>query len=220
MKQAIILLYIVGFLGCAKSLESTVTAKNGSSCTVEKTTAGAIIKCDDGTFSEIKNGSDGKDGKNGAVGATGSSGATGAAGASGASCTTQQTNTGIKVTCGATTSLISNGQSCSVQQASNGAIVTCGSSSAVILNGKDAAPSTSIGIASYVYPCGKNEFANDEIFLRLTDGNLLGLYDGGPNLDRLALLSPGNYVTSDRDGCKKCYFTITNDLKITNERVQ
>jgi len=206
MIKAIIVL--LALTGCAKSLESTVTAKNGSSCTVEKTTTGAVIKCDDGTFSEIKNGQ------------AGASGAAGATGAAGASCTTQQTSTGIKVTCGATTSLISNGQSCSVQQASNGAIVTCGSSSAVILNGKDAAPSTSIGIASYVYPCGKNEFANDEIFLRLTDGNLLGLYDGGPNLDRLALLSPGNFVTTDRDGCKKCYFTITNDLKIVNERIQ
>lgn len=208
MKKTIAFLYIVGLFGCAKTLEATVVAKDGNSCTVAKTNDGAVISCTDGTFTNIKNGQ------------AGASGAAGAAGAAGQSCTTQQTSTGIKVTCGATTSLISNGQSCSVQQASNGAIVTCGASSAVILNGKDAAPSTSIGIASYVYPCGKNEFANDEIFLRLTDGNLLGLYDGGPNLDRLALLSPGGYVTTDRDGCKKCYFTITNDLKIVNERIQ
>lgn len=115
-----------------------------------------------------------------------------------------------------------DGESCTVTQLSNGALIKCGSESAVVYNGEDGEDgedaTSAIGIASYIKPCGQ-EFNNDEIFLRLTDGNILALYDGGPNLDRLVLLAPGNYITTDRNSSHTCHFTVTPELELTNQYV-
>lgn len=137
-----------------------------------------------------------------------------------------------------------NGTSCSVSQLSNGVRITCGNTVQDLYdgrNGTDGLPgavgatgavgpmgppgpqgqpgtnalANAIGIASYIYPCGR-EFNNDEIFLRLTDGKILALYDGGANLDRLVLLAPGNYVTTDRVGNQVCNITVANDLTLTS----
>ncbi len=141
-----------------------------------------------------------------------------------------------------------NGSSCSVSNLSNGARITCGNTSQDLYdgrNGTNGAPgavgpqgavgpvgpqgpqgepgenalANAIGIASYIRPCG-NEFDNDEIFLRMTDGNILALYDGGPHEDRLVLLAPGNYITTDRNKNRTCHFTVNSNLQLVNERVQ
>lgn len=140
----------------------------------------------------------GKDGASGATGATGQKGDTGPIGPSGA-----------------------NGKNCTVKQLSNGAIISCpDGSSAAIYNGKDGedgedAPKV-IGIHSYIKPC-LDEFANDEIFIRLTDGNILAVYDGGPHEDRLVLVAPGDYITTDRDRNKTCHLNVDQYLNVKDE---
>jgi len=112
-----------------------------------------------------------------------------------------------------------DGKSCNVTQLENGALIQCETSSAVIYNGTDGkdgqTPSVPIGISSYIKPCGE-EFDNDEILLRLTDGKILALYDGGNYLSRLVLLAPGSYITTDRTGTHRCTFTVNADYSISN----
>lgn len=200
MKQILLTAIVITLLmGCNKQNdEATITANNGtngSSCSVEQLTSGSKITCSDGTFAYVYNGAD----------AT--------------SCSVKGNSTGATVTCGNSTVNLFNGvagSSCSIKDTANGALITCGNSSAAIYDGQNG--TTTIGIAGYIKPCG-DEFPNDEIFLRLTDNNILGLYDGGPHEDRLALLAPGNYQTTDRNKNNTCHFTVTDKLEITNERV-
>lgn len=121
-----------------------------------------------------------------------------------------------------------NGTSCTINKEGNAATITCGNSSAVVVDGSKgdkgdkgdtgAAGQNASGIyiTSIINPCGE-EFANDEVLLKLSNGRILALYDGGPNEDRLALIAPGNYITTDASQSKSCSFTITSDYKITNE---
>lgn len=141
-----------------------------------------------------------------------------------------------------------NGDSCVINQMANGAIITCGSSSAIIMNGLNGLDGTdgengtnglngtngtnghdganglngvdaphSIGIAGYIYPCG-NEFANDEMFLRLTDGSIIAVYDGGNYLSRLVKLAPGSYITTDRGGAQ-CYVAVDANLNVVTSPI-
>lgn len=160
------------------------------------------------------NGSKGQDGLNGSNGSDGQDGVNGLPGRDGL-----------------------NGTSCTVNKVGNVATITCGSSSAVVVDGQNGSNgqkgdkgdtgatgpagtnATGIYITEVINPCG-SEFSNDEVFLRLSTGRILALYDGGPQEDRLALLVPGNYVTTDRNQNHACAFTITNTYQITNERVQ
>lgn len=115
-----------------------------------------------------------------------------------------------------------NGSSCTTHQMEGGAIISCtdGTSSIVYngVNGLTGATGAtgSDGILEVINPCGE-EFANDEVFLRLSSGRILALYDGGPNQDRLVLLAPGNYISTDTAASKSCSFTVTSDYKIINE---
>lgn len=125
-----------------------------------------------------------------------------------------------------------NGTSCSVNKVGNSATITCGTSSAVVVDGAKgdkgdtgatgqtgAAGQNASGIyiTEIINPCGV-EFANDEVFIRLSTGRILALYDGGPNQDRLALIAPGNYITTDTAQNASCSFTVTSDYRITNEK--
>lgn len=104
----------------------------------------------------------------------------------------------------------SNGSSCSTSQFENGAIISCtDGTSSVVSDGIDG----SSGILDFIYPCG-TEFANDEVFLRLADGSILAVYDGGNLLSRLVRLSPGNYVTTDRTGAQ-CQVNVDSNLNVT-----
>lgn len=223
MRVILLILVAAIIAACSKKTEQ-ITIKgenghdgvNGSSCSVEQLENGAKMSCTDGSFAYIYNGRDGVDGTNGTNGVDGSS------------CSISGNLSGATVTCSNGTSATilnglngtngTNGQSCTLQDLANGVKITCGSQSAIVYDGEDADTSV-IGIAGYIKPCGE-EFNNDEIFLRMTDGNILALYDGGPHEDRLVLLAPGNYITTDRNKNRTCNFTVTNDLQITNERVQ
>lgn len=243
LKKILFIIALLVLVACSKDKDFVqVTGKDGqnghdgqdgSSCTVQQVENGAKILCTDGSFAYIYNGRDGVNGQNGE---DGTDGINGVDGKDGSSCSISGNASGASITCSNGTSATilnglngsngtngingtngANGQSCTLQDLANGVKITCGSQSAIVYDGEDA-DSSVIGIKEYIKPCG-NEFPNDEIFLRLTDGNILALYDGGPNLDRLVLLAPGNYITTDRNG-RTCNFTVTNDLKITNERVQ
>lgn len=137
-----------------------------------------------------------------------------------------------------------NGTSCSVTNDPQGARITCGNTSQLILDGSkgdtgatgatgpagqvgptgppgpqgqpgENALANAIGIKGYIYPCGQ-EFNNDEIFLRLTDGKILALYDGGPHEDRLTLLAPGSYITTDRNKNTTCAVNVSSNLTVTS----
>lgn len=158
------------------------------------------------------NGRNGQDGEDGADGQDGEDGADGANGRDGL-----------------------NGTSCSVNKVGNSATITCGTSSAVVVDGAKGDKgdtgatgetgqtgatgqnASGIYITEIINPCGV-EFANDEVFIRLSTGRILALYDGGPNQDRLALIAPGNYITTDAVQNASCSFTVTSDYRITNER--
>jgi hypothetical protein len=158
-------------------------------------------------------------------------------GEDGEDCKVKQLSNGARITCGNSVAYVyngvngQNGTSCSIANASGGARITCGSTSQMIYDGEDGAVgptgpqgpqgepgqnalANAIGIKGYIYPCGQ-EFANDEIFLRLTDGKILALYDGGPHLDRLTLLAPGSYVTTDRNGAQ-CRVTVSANLDVSS----
>lgn len=156
-----------------------------------------VVSGTDGT-----NGADGRDGENGANGSNGSNGQNG-----------------------------SNGTSCSVSSTSNGAMITCGNTSQVVSNGAVGAtgpmgpqgqPGTNalanaIGIAAILKPCG-DEFAHDEVLMKLTDGRVIAVYDGGPNSDRLAILVPNTtYITTDRSNNSQCSFRIDSSGNLTNQ---
>lgn len=127
-----------------------------------------------------------------------------------------------------------NGTSCTVNKVGTVATITCGNSSTVVVDGSkgdkgdtgNTGPTGPAGtnvsgiyITEIINPCGE-EFANDEVFLKLSTGRILALYDGGPQEDRLALIAPGNYITTDRTQNRACAFTITSDYQVTNQVVQ
>lgn len=196
------------------------TGPAGASCQAYKSFLfdGVWLACPNQLPVFIADGEDGKDGKDGK------------------SCSVSQQNNGAKITCGNSVAFVyngtngTNGTSCTVSNVSGGAKITCGNTSQIIYDGEDGAVgpvgpqgpqgepgenalANAIGIKGYIYPCGQ-EFNNDEIFLRLTDGKILALYDGGPHLDRLVLLAPGNYVTTDRNGAS-CNINVSNNLTVT-----
>lgn len=71
-------------------------------------------------------------------------------------------------------------------------------------------PYTPIGLEN---PCGDAPSVADEIFIRMANGDLIASYGTG-NSVRFAVLTPGNYVTTDGDNCT---FTIAADGSIINE---
>lgn len=197
-----------------------LTGEAGSSCTASRQYHSDFVKIQCGNQNPVylydgEDGEDGRDGKNGLNGNNGTS------------CSVSQLSNGARITCGNNVAFVyngtngTNGSSCVVSNLNNGVRITCGNTSQDLYDGEDGQDSpltNAIGIASYIRPCG-NEFDNDEILLRMTDGNILALYDGGPNEDRLALLAPGNYITTDRNKNHTCHFTVTNSLQITNQHV-
>ena len=127
-----------------------------------------------------------------------------------------------------------DGTSCTVNKVGNAATITCGNSSAVVVDGVKGdkgdkgdtgntgatgpagTNASGIYITGVINPCGV-EFSNEEVFLRLSTGRILALYDGGANQDRLALIAPGNYITTDAVQNQSCSFTVTNDYQVTNQ---
>jgi hypothetical protein len=242
MKTYIALFSLLALVSCGAKESATIyngtDGKDGESCSVgpaideeSHEVVGALITCADTTQLVL----------NGADGTNGADGAQGIQGRPGNSCSVNRSWFGnfSTIYCPGSFPVIvrdgrdgedgrdgrngRDGASCSIRDTSNGALITCGNNSVAILDGERgpqglAAP-TVIGISAYIKPCG-DEFANDEIFLRMSDNNILALYDGGPHEDRLVLLAPGNYITTDRNRNRTCNFTVSQSLEITNQRVQ
>jgi len=209
------------------------TGAAARACQVYRTFNGAFLQCPNQFPVLIKDGKDGDDGKscsvkqlsNGARITCGNKVAyvyNGVNGTNGTSCSVSNVTDGINITCGNTSQIVYDGRNGT--NGLDGSAGPQGEIGATGETGPQGQPGTNalanaIGIAGYIYPCGQ-EFPNDEIFLRLTDGKILALYDGGPHEDRLVLLAPGNYITTDRNRNHTCNFTVTNNLQITNERVR
>lgn len=82
-------------------------------------------------------------------------------------------------------------------------------------DGEDAPPTPYTPVA-LINPCGDAPGIADEVFILLANGQLIASFSQSANGDntRFAVLSPGNYVTTDGDNCS---FTLSSDGSITNE---
>lgn len=81
------------------------------------------------------------------------------------------------------------------------------------LNGADAPP-TPYTVTGVLDPCGDAPGIQDEVLLRLANGQTIALFAANVNGDysRLAILSPGTYSTTDGSGC---VFTLHADGSVT-----
>lgn len=134
-------------------------------------------------------------GLKGERGKTGLKGDTGAPGADGGSCSVEQLLNGAVITCSnGTTALISNGI--------NGLDGQDGADGQDGEDGADGqnAPPTAYTVTELINPCGDGP-GHDEVLLRLANGQIIAHYAGGGNLQFLAVLSPGSYVTTDSPAC-------------------
>jgi hypothetical protein len=105
------------------------------------------------------------------------------------------------------------GEGCTVATAVNGALVTCGANSVLILNGEDGsdAPPTPLTITKIIDPCGKQGSGFNEVLLKLANDNIMAHFSSGAN-QFFALLTPGNYVTTDGTNCN---FNVSNTYQVT-----
>lgn len=67
-----------------------------------------------------------------------------------------------------------------------------------------SAVASEYSIVEVVDPCGDAAGIEDEVLLRLSNGEVLASYTSGKDT-RFALLSPGTYVTTDGS---RCVFTV------------
>jgi hypothetical protein len=146
---------------------------------------------------------------NGTKGDKGDTGATGATGMAGSSCTVNKVGSAATITCGSSHVVVVDG--------ATGAKGDKGDKGDTGATGPAGTNASGIYITEIINPCGDESLVNEEIFLRLSTGRILALYDGVPQQDRLALIEPGNYITTDNVQNRSCSFTITNDYQITNE---
>lgn len=176
----------------------------------------------------------GDKGKDGDKGDKGDRGEKGERGVPGEGCSATETSTGAVIACkNGSVANIKNGKdgtSCTTQSLSNGARISCtdGTQSVVYngtngtngQNGQDGqdgedgqdAPPSAYSVVELVDPCGK-QASFDEVLLRLQNNQIMAHYADGAK-QFLTIVGPGSYVTTDGT---HCYFTVTNDLQITNQ---
>jgi hypothetical protein len=82
-------------------------------------------------------------------------------------------------------------------------------------NGQDGAdaPATAYTPVGLLNPCGDAANIADEVLILLANGQVIASY-GVNNAVRFAVLTPGNYVTTDGDNCT---FTLTAAGELVNE---
>lgn len=121
----------------------------------------------------------------------------------------------------------SSGLGCSVVKTGRDAIITCGNNSVTISDGATGSigpmgPSgvlpSGIFISEFLNPCGA-EFNNDEVLMKMSNGKIVGVYDGGPNEDRLTIFAPGDYITTDRNNNIQCRFTLNSSGNLVNQKI-
>jgi len=144
----------------------------------------------------------------GPQGNKGDQGDKGDTGAQGSSCSVRSIPGGSEIYCtDGTSSIVSNGSN--GQDGQDGADGTDGQ------DGQDA-PQGPLDIAEVIDPCGDAPGVVDEVLLKLGNGSILVLFasNANGNNPRLALLGPGNYITSDTSDCR---FTIDSNSAIINQ---
>lgn len=113
------------------------------------------------------------------------------------------------------------GTSCTVTKSGSVSTIKCGSATVSVndgVNGTNGQNASGIYITELLNPCGING-SHDEILLRLSNGKVLALYDGGANLDRFALLVPGTqYRTTDSNN-NYCTFQINSSGQLINQQL-
>lgn len=100
------------------------------------------------------------------------------------------------------------GVGCTVAQLSNGAQIECGDTAAFISNGSDGQDAVLPPGYSYIpegafYIAGIEDLCGNgaqEVLFRLSDNRLVAHYSHGSK-QYLAVLSPGNYITTDGYSC-------------------
>jgi len=144
----------------------------------------------------------------GPTGPKGDKGDQGDTGSSGSSCSVRSIPGGSEIYCtDGTSSIVSNGSN--GQDGQDGADGTDGQ------DGQDA-PQGPLDIAEIIDPCQDAPGVVDEVLLKLGNGSILVLFasNANGNNPRLALLGPGNYMTSDTTNC---FFTIDSNSAIINQ---
>jgi hypothetical protein len=188
--KVLILLAILSSLACAgRNVTNGKDGKNGSSCSVQTLTNGALISCEDGTSSLILNGEKGK------------------------SCTTTKTSNGALIACeDGTSAVVLNGND--GNNGLNGSDGVNGVDGTNGTNGTDGRDGVDTSMTAYtvvevIDPCGRQTMF-DEIMLRLANGQLMAVY-ADPSNQFLTFVPPGTYMTTDGT---KCIFTVTPELQI------
>jgi len=208
MNKLITIITLLALSSCVENkfilddIDKELKGADGSSCTTKQMSNGALILCTDGSSSVVSNGTNGSNGQ---------------------SCSSQQVESGVQILCGTQEPvLVSNGAlgaagatGATGSNGSNGMNGLDGQNGTNGTNGTNGLNASGVYITEIINPCGA-EFSNEEIFLRLSNNVILALYDGGPNLDRLALLVPGNYVTTDSNG-HSCSFTLNSSMQLENQ---
>jgi hypothetical protein len=216
MKFLTIIFILSLVIGCGKQTK-TVTVegkdgadgadgkdgKDGTSCSVSRAyddsgelSIGVRISCTDGSSELVLNGS------NGQTGATGTQGIQGVPGSS-CSVARKAGDNYVTVSCPQQTDVVIY-DGLQGQQGLKGDKGDQGETGATGQAGAGV---------SVLYPCGRG--THTEIFLKLSTGEIVAVYDGGPNDDRLTLLIQGvTYTTTDRDTRNNCLFKLDSDNNI------
>lgn len=164
--------------------------ERGMSCSVESTSTGAVIRCEDGTEAYVQNGTNGTNGTNGSNGTNGTNGR------DGSSCSASRVSNGVLISCtDGTQSVVLDGE-----DGANGQ------------NGQDAQISAHTIVEVYDV-CGNQAGALDEVLLRTKSGKWIAHYSSG-SLQFLTILEPGSYRTTDST---RCAFTVNSSNQIVNE---
>lgn len=171
-----------------------------SKCSVIQLENGAEIVCQDGTKALILEGEDGNPGQ------------------SAKGCSVEPFSGGATITCDDGTIDILDGESvtgpvgpagtsCTVSAAAGGAVISCEDGTSQFISDGLAGQDGTDGIVELIDPCGDNPNQFDEVLLRTTSGQILTYFESG-NRRFLAVLVPGNYVTTDSQAC---HFSVTED---------
>jgi len=127
------------------------------------------------------------------------------------SCTVTTFNEGALISCpDGTTTFIENGQ-----DGTNGLDGQNGTNGQNGQDGQDAVIN-GFTIVEIINPCGNSPSVYDEVFLKLSNGQIVTSFSDNANGNntRFSVLEPGSYRTTDGDNC---YFTVNSNGEIVNE---
>lgn len=190
MRHAIPFLLAVGvgaLAGCGK--DEAAAAAKVLGCTVRPVEGGYELQCPDAPAVLVANGKNGQDGANGADGKNGHASVI------------AQTPAGAACPSGGVTILTAMDVNDNLVLDPNDGDLQ----SATLCGGTDA-PVTPFMPVGIVDPCGTTPGMYNEVFLRLSNGELLASMSDDPQgrNTRFSMLQPGCFMTTDGDRCSFC----------------